>query len=217
MIRAWCPVPRIGTVALLPLSFTSPHNFLRISWPNYPHLNAVKEPVISITAPTPTDFKPNVHGRIYRTTTFFADAALFDMVRRFTSHHAELSHTQKSMHALCAGRNADGSRRRGRGGVGPSGARNRRGSRVRGSRRRTASARSTIWRASEPHLHLHELSAAVDDLERSILFYLGCVRARVLGRSGRFYAVVPVRRRLRAQLDGQFVRVFAGAGRDAST
>lgn len=64
-----------------------------------PYLNAVMEPVISITAPTPTDFKPNVHGHIYRTTTFFADAALFDMVRRFTSLHAEFSHTQK--HVPC--------------------------------------------------------------------------------------------------------------------
>ena len=64
------------------------------------------EPVISITAPTPTNLKPNVHGRIYRTTTFFADAALFDMVRRFTPLHTKLLHAQK--HALCAGWNADG-------------------------------------------------------------------------------------------------------------
>src|SRR5260221_12953251 len=87
------------------------------------------KPVISITAPTPTNFKSNVHGHIYRTTTFFTDAALFDMVRRFTSHHAELSHDQK--HALWAGRNADGFHRGGRGGVGPSGAGNRRRSHVR--------------------------------------------------------------------------------------
>lgn len=38
------------------------------------------QPVISITAPTPINLKPNTYGRIYRTTTFFADAALFDMV-----------------------------------------------------------------------------------------------------------------------------------------
>jgi len=38
--------------------------------------------------------KPSDHGRIYRATTFFANAALFDMVRRFTPHYAELSHTQ---------------------------------------------------------------------------------------------------------------------------
>ncbi|KAH9985157.1 HAD-like domain-containing protein [Russula vinacea] len=37
------------------------------------------QPAISITAPTPTDLKPTVHGRKFRTTTFFADAALFDM------------------------------------------------------------------------------------------------------------------------------------------
>ena len=62
MNHAWCPILHIGTVALLPLSFTSPHNFLQISWPNFPHLNAVMEPIISITAPTPTDFKPNSMG-----------------------------------------------------------------------------------------------------------------------------------------------------------
>ena len=38
------------------------------------------QPVISVTAPTPI-LKPNIHGRIFRTTTFLADAALFDMVR----------------------------------------------------------------------------------------------------------------------------------------
>ena len=69
------------------------------------------EPVISITAPTPTNFKPNAHGHIYRTTTFFADAALFDMVRHFTSLHAELSHIPK--HPLRAGWNADGFHRGG--------------------------------------------------------------------------------------------------------
>jgi hypothetical protein len=41
------------------------------------------QPVISITAPTPPDLKPTVHGRIFRTTTFFADAALFDMVGQY--------------------------------------------------------------------------------------------------------------------------------------
>jgi hypothetical protein len=41
------------------------------------------QPVISVTAPTPPDLKPTVHGRIFRTTTFFADAVLFDMVRQF--------------------------------------------------------------------------------------------------------------------------------------
>jgi hypothetical protein len=45
--------------------------------------------VISITGPTPANLKPSVHARICRTTTFFADAALFDMARRFTLHHAE--------------------------------------------------------------------------------------------------------------------------------
>jgi len=40
-------------------------------------------------------FNPSVHARICRTTTLFADAALFDMVRQFTLHHAELQHTHK--------------------------------------------------------------------------------------------------------------------------
>ncbi|KAI0302452.1 HAD-like domain-containing protein [Multifurca ochricompacta] len=105
------------------------------------------QPIISVTAPTPTSPKPNVHGRIYRTTTFFADAALFDMDGTLTDSIAaveaawskvarEIGEDPAFVIAATHGKRAIDNLARFR-----------------------------------PHLRAHELSAAVDDFERSILFY----------------------------------------------
>jgi len=122
--------------------------------------------------------------------------------------------TLKTMH-LCAGRNADGFHRGGRGGVGQSGAGNRRRSRVRnrGDARQARDRQSGALQAASSPARARRCRGRLRALHPLLC---RCVRSRQrgLGRSGQFYAVALVRRRLRAQLDGQFVRVFAGAERD---
>src|SRR6266403_5946415 len=79
--------------------------FLYISWPNLLHHDAM-QPVISFTAPMPPDLKPTVHSCIFRTTTFFIDAVLFDMVCQF--HNAFIHALESSIHdPKYSGRNPD--------------------------------------------------------------------------------------------------------------
>ncbi len=105
------------------------YTFLYISRPNLLHHDAM-QPVISFTAPTPPDLKPTVHGRIFRTTTFFADAVLFDMVRQF--HNKFIHALGSSIHdPNYSGRNPDRFYRGRQSSMEQSSARNQRGPRVR--------------------------------------------------------------------------------------
>jgi len=142
-------------------------------------LDTVMQPIISITAPTPTDVKPTIHGRIFRTTTFFADAALFDMVRR-RFHPA--SHRIESIHKLfnviqdgtltdsIAAVEAAWSKVACELGLDPAFVI----AATHGKRAIDNLARF------KPHLRSHEVSAGVDEFERSILFY-----ADAYGRAAR--------------------------------
>src|SRR6266436_4975969 len=104
------------------------YTFLYISWPNLLHHDAM-QPLISFTAPTPPDLKPTVHGRIFRTTTFFVDAVLFNMVHQF--HNAFIHALESSIHNLnYSGQNPDRFYCGRRSSMEQSSARNRRGPHV---------------------------------------------------------------------------------------
>lgn len=125
------------------------------------------QPVISVTAPTPLDLKPTVHGRIFRTTTFFADAALFDMVRLFhdTSIRA-LSHvpygTQDgTLTDSIAAVEAAWSKVAREIGADPAFV-------IAATHGKRAIDNLACFK---PHLRSHEMEAAVEEFERSILFY----------------------------------------------
>jgi len=124
------------------------------------------QPIISVTAPTPPDLKPTVHGRVFRTTTFVADAVLFDMVRQF--HNAFIRALSQpygiqdgTLTDSIAAVEAAWSRVAREIGVDPAFVI----AATHGKRAIDNLARF------KPHLRSHEMEAAVEEFERSILFY----------------------------------------------
>src|SRR6266404_8562412 len=104
------------------------YTFLYISQPNLLHHDAM-QPVISFTAPMPPDLKPTVHGRIFRTMTFFVDVVLFDMVHQF--HNTFIHALESSIHdSNYSGWNPDRFYRGCRSSMEQSSARNRRRPRI---------------------------------------------------------------------------------------
>jgi hypothetical protein len=124
--------------------------------------------IVSDAAPTANNVNPNIHGRIFRTSTFLADAVLFDMVRT-PIIHARIVTLIPHMRDSQDGTLTDS--------IAAVEAAWCRVARKIGADPAFVIAATHGKRAIDnlarfkPHLRPDELSAAVDEFERSILFY----------------------------------------------
>ncbi|KAI0264144.1 HAD-like domain-containing protein [Gloeopeniophorella convolvens] len=106
------------------------------------------QPIIAVSAPTPTvGAKESIHSRIYRTSTFLADAALFDMDGTLTDSIAAVEAAWSKVAQEI--------------GEDPAFV-------IAATHGKRAIDNLTHFK---PHLLAHELDAAVDEFESSILFY----------------------------------------------